>query len=500
MKSAGISNAGGQLRIALMNKGKLVEWRTQAEASEALSGDIYYGKVAKVVPGIQSAFIDIGYDQQAFLYVDEAAPISGKKAGRSISAYVREGESLLVQVIKEGTETKAPRVTARVSQQGRLLVYLPAEGLGAGEEPVSVSRKIRNECARERLTTLMSSLLEKGEGVIVRTEAAEADEEQLRREWAYLRGRWRDAWQAVQGKKAPCRLLLDDSLIEAALRDFLADGAEEVIVEDAALFRKVGKLMEAMFPEELPKLRWHRQKEPLFAQWGVREQLALALQRQVPLAGGGNIVIDRTEALTVIDVNTGAFSGRGGQQREQAVTAANLEAADEIARQLRLRDIGGMIIVDFINMREEKNRERVFKALESALKADPVPVSVLGMTSLGLVEMTRKRTRASLAERLTEPCPCCEGGGRMLKIEECFRYLRVDLEALAKVQDAEAALVELSDRLFEYWQNGQADGSAWPVTLYVRKAEELSGGRYRILYAGSRQEAERLWLSHAKNS
>ncbi|MEJ8545726.1 Rne/Rng family ribonuclease [Brevibacillus borstelensis] len=500
MKRLGISKADGQLRVALMNQRKLTEWRSQSEASEALSGAIFYGKVANVVPGIQSAFVDIGRDEQAYLYVDEAAPppSKGKPAKRSISACVRVGESLLVQVIKEGTETKAPRLTTRVSLQGRLLVYLPPEGRGTGDEPVSISRKIRNEPKRDRLYALMSSLLEQGEGAIVRTEAAEAEEEQLMREWAFLRRRWRDAWQAVKGRKAPFRVSTGDALIEETLRDFLSAGVDEVVVEDAALFREIGELMQVLFPEELPKLRWHREKESLFDQWGVREQLAAALQRQVPLAGGGNIVIERTEALTVIDVNTGAFLGKGGQQREQAVTAANLEAAAEIARQLRLRDIGGMIVIDFINMREEKNRERVLKALENALSDDPVPASVLGMTSLGLVEMTRKRTRASLSERLTEPCSCCEGSGRALKIEEHFQYLREDLAALARVQDAEAALVELSDRLFAYWKREQAGGSEWPLDLYVCKAEEPGGERYRILYAGSRKEAERLQLSHAK--
>lgn len=499
MKRIGIGTADGQMRIALLEQSRLAEWRTRSESGEPRIGAIYLGKVARVVPGIQSAFLDIGTDEHAFLYVDEAAPPKQRGAEeRSISHFVREGETLLVQVIKEATESKAPRLTTQISLQGRLLVYLLPEGNGAGAEPVSLSRKIRDPQKRAELQAVMLGLLADGEGVVVRTEAAEADREQLQQEWMFLRERWQQILLAAQGKRTPGPVWQGDDVIESALRDFLSADVAEVVVEDAGLYQETRRLMQALFPESLAKLRWHREREPLFWQWGIREQLMAALHREVPLPGGGNLVIERTEALTVIDVNTGAFQGRGGQQREQAVTLANVEAAREIARQLRLRDIGGIVLIDFINMRESANRERVLQALRTSLADDPVPAAVIGMTPLGLVEVTRKRTGASLAERMTETCSCCAGSGRLLHSAVHFQHLREDLAAVVRTQEAEAALVELSRRLYEKWQSGQAPVEGWPLHLYVLPGEELAGDRYRILYAGRAEEAERLYLTRTK--
>lgn len=508
MKQVAISGAGGWLRVALLEQGRLVEWRSEQAETEPLAGCVYRGRVTDVLPGIQAAFVDIGQGKNAFLYVDDALPPFHGTEKRPINELVRVGETLLVQVSKEAAEGKAPKVTTRVSIPGRLLVYLPPEGRAAGMsasglpgagvpvEPgarVSVSRKIADEAKRRKLRELAAGLLADGEGVIVRTEAENAGDEEVARELAYLRKRWREALASAAGRKTPCLICRDADLIEAALRDFGAEDVEEIVVEEAAAFQRVRELAEALFPGAADKLRRYQGREPLFERLGVAAQLDRALQRRIPLPSGGHLVFDRTEAMTVIDVNTGAFSGKGGQQREQAVTAANLEAAREIARQLRLRDIGGIVLIDFVNMQEAANRERVLTALRAEAAKDTAPVAVLGMTALGLVELTRKRVRASLAERMTEPCPCCGGTGRVLSVDELERRLFDELSGLVRSQEAEAALVEVPARLYERLAAGGHEERERPLHLYVLRSDRLPPERYRILYAGRSEEAERLY-------
>lgn len=485
MRQVAISGREGKLRVALIEGGRLREWRTEHPGTEVLVGDIYQGRVADVLPGIQSAFVDIGVGKNAYLYVDDALPVNSSAPDKpSISGRVRAGEKILVQVSKESTELKAPKVTARISFQGRYLVFLPRE------EGISISRKIGDEAKRERLKETVSGLLGTGEGVIVRTEAADAGEEKLANELAYLRRRWQEASDQAKGLAAPGRVCRDANLIEAMVRDFLPAGVDELVVEDGATYRQVKEVISLFDPDQLDKLRWYQANEPLLAYLGVEAQLNRVLQRQVPLQSGGHLVIDRTEAMTVIDVNTGAFTGKGGQQREQAVTSTNLEAAAEIACQLRLRDIGGIIIIDFIDMKETSNRERLLVALRRELARDPVPATVLGITALGLVEMTRKRVRPSLEERLTEPCVSCGGSGRVESAEEQEQRLWSETAALARGQEADAVLVQLPTRLYQRIAEQKTD---WPVRLYKLHVPALLPQEYRILYAGREEEAERLY-------
>jgi ribonuclease G len=510
VKQVAISGSGGRLWAALLEQGRLVEWRSEQAETEPQAGCVYRGRVTDVLPGIQAAFVDIGQGKNAFLYVDDALPPFHGTEKRLINELVRVGETLLVQVSKEAAEGKAPKVTTRVSIPGRLLVYLPPEGRAVGTvenglpvasvpaEPtarVSVSRKIADEAKRRKLRERAAGLLEDGEGVIVRTEAEHADDEAVARELTFLRKRWREALASAAGRKTPCLICRDVGLIEAALRDFGAEDAEEIIVEETAAFQRVKELTEALYPDAADKIRRYQGREPLFERLGLVAQLDRALQRRIPLPSGVHLVFDRTEAMTVIDVNTGAFSGKGGQQREQAITAANLEAAREIARQLRLRDIGGIVLIDFVNMQEAANRERVLAALRAEAAKDTAPVAVLGMTALGLVELTRKRVRASLAERMTEPCPCCGGTGRVLSVDELERRLFDELGGLVRSQEAEAALIEVPARMYERLAADSPEGR--PLHLYVLRADHLPPERYRILYAGRREEADRLYREKA---
>jgi len=489
VRQVAISGSGGRLRAALLEGGRLREWRTESEGAGVLAGDLYRGRIVSVLPGIQSAFVEIGVGQNAYLYVDDTLPRAGSAQEKpSISERAQVGEKVLVQVSKEGTELKAPKVTARISLQGRYLVYLPLE---AG---VAVSRKIKDAAERQRLQDTLAAWLAPGEGAIVRTEAAEAGPDKLSAELAYLQKRWNDTLAHAEQLAGPGFVSRDLTMLESVIRDVAASGVDEVIVEQGSAFQQVQAVMRVFAEDLLDKLRWYREREPLFAWLGVEAQLQRALQRQVPLKSGGHLVMDRTEAMTVIDVNTGAFTGRGGQQREQAVTDANMEAAVEIACQLRLRDIGGIIVIDFIDMQEAANRERVMAALRRELARDPVPGAVLGITALGLVEMTRKRVRASLAERVTEPCPTCGGHGRIWSEDELLQRLYDEATALAKTQEAEAVLVELPGRLYRRLSgldSGQQE--PWPVRLFLLPSPVCRPDEYRILYAGRTEEAARLY-------
>ncbi|MGF9818711.1 Rne/Rng family ribonuclease [Brevibacillus agri] len=495
MRQLAISGRGG-VRIAFLTDGQLSEWRTQETGEHVSAGDVYYGRIADVKPGIQSAFVDIGCGQNAYLYVDDTLPAaSGEKGKPSISERVQAGQYVICQVIKEGSELKASKISLKISLQGRYLVYLPVE------EGLSLSRKISAPEERQRLEQMIAPLLGSKEGVIVRTEAAGVDSEQLTSELAYLRKRWEGVCRQAAARKSPGRIGSDLDAVEAALREALAEGLDEVVVEDGATFQQVKAALAAFAADAQSLLRKHTGKAPLFDELGVQAKLERALQREVPLGNGGFLVFDRTEAMTVIDVNTGSFTGGGGQQREQAVTATNLEAAKEIARQLRLRDIGGIVIIDFIDMKEPANKERVLATLKKELARDAVPATVLGMTALGLVELTRKRVRASLVERLTEPCAACEGRGRVLRADECLRRLQDELAGLARSQQAEAAVVELSTRLFplvDAGDGGTAAATNWPLRIYKREQPRLAPDGYRITYAGNAAEAERLSENNRK--
>lgn len=484
MRLLAISGSAEQLRVALLEDGRLLEWRTQTntQVEEGWAGEIFLGRVSDVRPGIQSAFIDIGLERNAYLYVDDALP-NGKAL---IQEKVREGERVLVQIIKEGSELKAPKVTTKLSLQGRYLVFLPFE------KEISVSRKIANSSARQQLQEFLLPLLTDTEGLVVRTEAVDADEHSLARELAYLRSRWQQIAGRAREQTRVGQISLDSEWLETALREYFASGVEEIWVEHAATYQLVKELLGVWEPEWQSKLRWYQEKEPLTSRLGIEAQVQQALQRQVALPSGGFLIFDKTEAMTVIDVNTGTFTGKGGQQREQAVTQINLEAARQIAIQLRLREIGGIIVIDFIDMKESANKERLLTTLKRALAQDPVPSSVLGMTALGLVEMTRKRVRPSLTERLSIPCETCGGRGSVWSREEMEQRLWDEVTALSRVQDASAVLVELPTRLYHHI-DPDAGGKQWPVQLFKLHRSTLCADEYRILYAGDKQEAERLY-------
>jgi len=403
-----------ETRVAIIGAGVLQELLIEREASRGLVGNIYVGRVARVLPGMQSAFVEIGLERAAFLHVADI-----RNNDKPIEKVLAEGQPLLVQVVKDPLGTKGARLSTQISLAGRLLVYLP-------DDPhIGISQKIEDESGRAALRGRLKELLpadEKG-GFIVRTLAETASEEELRADIEYLRGLWAAVRSRSQGAKAPLALYQDLSVAQRVLRDLAGAPTLRVVVDSRENYQKLRAFAERYIPQLAGKIEHYAGERPLFDLYSIEEEIEKALSRRVDLKSGGYLIIDQTEALTTIDVNTGGFVG--GRTFDDTVFKTNLEAAQAIARQLRLRNLGGIIILDFIDMQSDEHRAAVLEELKRALARDRTRVSVHGFSALGLVEMTRKRTRESLAHILCEPCPTCEGRGEVKTVDTvCYEILR----------------------------------------------------------------------------
>jgi ribonuclease G len=379
------------------------------------------GRVARVLPGMQSAFVDVGLERAAFLHV---ADIRSERKGngeplRPIEKILAEGQPILVQVVKDPIGGKGARLSTQLSIAGRLLVHLP-------QDPhIGISQRIEDESGRAALREQVRALLpadEKG-GFIIRTLAEGASEAELAADIAFLRALWSDIGAQALGAEPPRLVHQDLSLAQRVLRDIFTERTERVLVDSRENFQKLAAFAETYTPQLRPRLEHYAGERPLFDLYGVEEEIEKALSRRVDLKSGGTLVIDQTEAMTTIDVNTGGYVGT--RNFDDTVFKTNLEAAQAIARQLRLRNLGGIILVDFIDMQSEEHRGAVLEELKKALAHDRTRMTVNGFTQLGLVEMTRKRTRESLAHVLCEPCPVCSGRGAVKTARTvCYEILR----------------------------------------------------------------------------
>ena len=414
-----------ETRVAVVGGGAVQELLVERAASRGLVGNIYMGKVARVLPGMQSAFVEIGLSRTAFLHVADIW--EHRDAAKPIEKVLAEGQPILVQVVKDPIGTKGARLSTQVSIAGRLLVYLPASS--PNDNPhIGVSQRIEDEGGRQALRDRLRELVpadEKG-GFIVRTLAESAGEEELRADLDYLR----QIWRAIRGRSGDCagspkpQLLYQDlSLAERVLRDMASADTARVVIDSRENFQKLAAFAESYMPRVRGKIEHYTGERPLFDLYNVETEIERALSRRVELKSGGTLVIDQTEAMTTIDVNTGGFVG--SRNFDDTVFKTNLEASQAIARQLRLRNLGGIIIVDFIDMETEEHRAAVLDELKRALARDRTRMTVSGFTALGLVEMTRKRTRESLAHILCEPCSVCEGRGEVKTARTvCYEILR----------------------------------------------------------------------------
>jgi ribonuclease G len=413
-----------ETRVAVIENGAVQELHIERTLERGLVGNVYLGKVVRVLPGMQSAFIDIGMERAAFLHVADLNNGSSHKEGRHeaplvpIERQVFEGQTLTVQVIKDAIGTKGARLSAQISVAGRMLVFLPHD------KHIGISQKIGSHELREQLRARVQALAgEQGGGFILRTNAEEASDGELAEDIAYLRRAWALIREGAQTRPPGSLLHQDLSLAERVLRDLTVDATQTIRIDSKLQCDALKAFGETFMPGAVAKLDHYRGERPIFDLFGVEEELTRALSRRVDLKSGGYLIIDQTEALTTVDVNTGGFVG--ARNFEDTIFKTNLEAAGALARQLRLRNLGGIIVADFIDMAREDHQQAVLAELRKQLARDRTRTTVSGFTQLGLVEMTRKRTRESLAHMLCEPCPTCQGRGQVKTARSvCYDILR----------------------------------------------------------------------------
>ncbi len=427
-----------ETRVAVMEDGTLVELLIDNAHSQSLAGNIYKGRILKILPGMQAAFVDIGLARDAFLYVrdiyeeveeyeellaldgedrqgeapdlEAPPPRRGERRRRprrpshaSIEELVQEGQEVLVQVAREPLGTKGARITSHVTLPGRYLVYMPTES------HVGVSRKIEDEAERSRLKQIIEEINVPREGVIVRTAGVGRSRAEIQADFEFLRSTWRQIRARAEALKAPALVQKDLDLIFRIFRDLITQEVTRLVVDSAVEYERCLEYTESLFPELRQLLFLYTEDEPIFKSFGIEKEIEKALRSKVWLKSGGYLVIEQTEALVSVDINTGKYVGK--HDFEETILKTNREAAREIARQVRLRDLGGIIIIDFIDMARQENRDKVMADLKEALKADRSPTNVSLLSELGLVEMTRKRVRQGLNQALSQTCAACGGLG-----------------------------------------------------------------------------------------
>ena len=423
-----------ETRLAILENSKLVELWVERPEAERRIGDIYKGMIKSVFPGMQAAFIDIGLEKNAFLHVsdlgippdlwDEKAFHRKRKTHQKIEDVLKKDHEILIQIIKESLGTKGPRVSSQISLPGRYLVLVP------GEERLAVSRKIKDPGERKRLKSLVSGLKPQGFGIIIRTVAEGKEKREFKSDIKMLAKMWHNIKKKAEKKKAPALIHEDIGMISGIMRDTLSPQVNEVVVDSKFEYKKILSYLRSIAPAYRSRVRLYNNDIPIFDFYNIEPELEKMLSRKVWLKKGAYIVIDQTEAMVTIDINTGRFVGKSSQP--QTILNANLEAAKEIARQIRLRDIGGLLIIDFIDMESREDRRKVYDEFKTALRNDRSKFSILPISDFGLIEMTRERTKPSFIFTYSDPCPCCGGTGRVVsaetqaaKLERWFKRARI---------------------------------------------------------------------------
>src|SRR5438067_6672581 len=447
-----VSSNGHETMVAILEEDLVAELFVERERQRGTVGNVYKGRVSKVLPGMQSSFIDIGLERDGFLYVadvvdtiDEFDKLSsddeeegggnggGAPRGRperdrqdrpqqKIEELLKEGQEIVVQVVKEPLGTKGARLTSHVTMPGRFLVFMPTV------DHVGVSRKIESREERSRLRGIVREFRDAHGftgGVIIRTAASGRPKEDILGDLEAFHKIWTEMRQRNESSRAPAVLYREQSIVSRLLRDLLTEDYQAIRIDNATEYQRVVELVERIMPNLAPKVKLYSKPYPIFDEYGVQAEIDKALKSKVWLKSGGSIVINQTEALVAIDVNTGRFVGKKTVGKlEDTITRTNLEAVKEIVRQIRLRDLGGIIVLDLIDMEERKNRQRVMTALQQELVHDRAPSKILSINDFGLVAITRKRVKQSLERTLCSPCPYCTGAG-MVKSSQtmCFEIL-----------------------------------------------------------------------------
>ncbi len=466
-----ISVSRHETRVAVVSQGLLQEIFIERFHTRGTLGNIYKGKVSRILPGMQSAFVDIGQPRAAFMHITDLVDVhDAVKEERGpdfryppITSVLHDGKEILVQVTKEPIGTKGARATTAISLASRFLVYMPSTS------KIGVSQRIEDEAERERLRALVGSVCtsEQADGFVIRTASERASEEEILQDAALLRARWQLVQQDVAGARAPSRIYEDLPLPLRTMRDIINRNTQRILVDNRAVHGVIKRFLNDFIPEKVDLLELVTDEVPLFDAHHLEDQIETALDRKVPLKSGGYLIVDQTEAMTTVDVNTGAFVGR--RDLEETIYRTNLEAAAAIPRQLRLRNIGGIVILDFIDMVNEEHKRQVLRTLEKGQQTDRVRWNITEISDLGLVEMTRKRTHESLLKMMCEPCPACNGKGFVKSAEsvclEIFRDVRRKFRDIRRHDCVIMAAQVVVDRLLD------EDAAC------VRELEEMLGAR-----------------------
>ncbi len=487
-----------ETRAAVMEDDQLVELYMERPVRQRLAGNIYKGRVENVLPGMQAAFVNIGLEKNAFLYVSDA--VSSRNNGEddeilesiknvSIKDVLHQGQPLLVQINKEPIGTKGARVTTHITLPGRYLVLMP------DVEYVGVSRRIENDKERERLKGIAEKARPKGMGLIVRTVAEGKDEDELVQDAKFLARLWKKIRGKEKNASPPALLHRDLGLIERMIRDILSSEVDRFVIDSKNEYERVLDLVEIISPELKNRIELFNLRDGnIFDAYGIEQEIEKATKRKIWLKCGGYIVIDRTEALTAIDVNTGKYVG--STSLASTVLKTNLDAAVEIARQIRLRNIGGIIVIDFIDMDTTADQDKVLGALEEALKKDRVKANILGITQLGLVEMTRKKSAQGLEDMMFRLCPCCEGKGKVLSEETMSKKVEREIRKVLKHSVIEALLIEVHPSVagLLIGTGGSRLKELEKETgkhIFIRGSLEAGLEEIKICIAGTREEVEK---------
>src|SRR5580765_3390682 len=455
-----INADGPETRVALVQDGYLGELYIERKRERGIAGNIYKGRVERVLPGMQAAFVNIGLEKSAYLHVsdvrgtpddlkrllagdakpaddedEDAADAARASGGARIEDLLKEGQEIIVQVTKEPISTKGARTTRYISLPGRHLVFMPTV------DHIGISRRIASDRERRRLREIVESMRPAGSGFIVRTVAENVSERELKSDMEFLIKLWNEVVRRAEGGRCPSLIYNDLDLLLRTVRDLFTADVEKLIIDSRSEYDRVKKFIAAFMPDFAGNIELYDGAEPIFDGFGIEIEIDRALERKVWLKSGGYLIVDEMEALTAIDVNTGRFVGKSSL--EDTITKTNMEAAREVAEQLRIRSIGGMIVVDFIDMDRPHNRDKVTRSFNEYLKRDRSKAAVTRISELGLIEMTRKRTRESLLHTLTEPCTACEGKGyTKSRRTVCYELLR-ELRRQGDLVEGDTVLVEV---------------------------------------------------------
>ncbi len=451
LKELVVNCAPHETRVALLENGTIVELFIEREDETSIAGNIYKGRVQRVLPGMQAAFVDIGFEQAAFIYVDDVLDTESHKmfsqfeqdpdmetetdsededltmdkqtwkpapaSDTAIEGLLSEGQEILVQVSKSAIGSKGPRVTTHISLAGRYMVLMPTV------DHIGISKRIENETERTRLRELLLSIRKNEFGYILRTQSLGVTVDTIQKEMDFLTNTWEEIQNKNRITSAPSLVYKDLTVTYRAVRDLLANEADKLIIDSPVEYERVHQFLRKLMPDVNLSVALYQGREPIFENYNIEGDVARALKQKVWLKSGGYIVIEQTEALVAIDVNTGRYVGK--HNFDETILKTNLEAVKEIAYQIRLRNIGGIIIIDFIDMKKDVHKEKVMTLLNEAMKNDKSQTNILPLTELGLVQMTRKRTRRNLTRTLCEPCFYCNGTGHLLsKKSICHKIYR----------------------------------------------------------------------------